>query len=247
MNLGAALLLAIVAAASFAPALAALAWLRWEERGRKDDWLDLAEAFAFGALASSVAALVLELLAASFIDDVLRREYGLFSADPSTVTLVAVFAVAPLVEEAAKALGAIRSSGRIWRPRNGLIIGAACGLGFAATENLFFESAAMFGDGYEAFISLALVRSVSSMLMHASTASLTGYGIARGRVYGRPWWPFYLLAVAMHSAFNILASLGDIASPQFGAASSLVGLMAAIAMTLAAVFFIRRRLRGYYA
>jgi RsiW-degrading membrane proteinase PrsW (M82 family) len=142
--------------------------------------------------------------------------------------------IAPFAEEAAKGLG-VRSAGDdLDEVEDGLIYGASVGLGFAATENLMYEYIAYVGFGFEGFIATAILRSISSALLHASATSVTGYGMGKKKLLGKGHYiiPFYLLAVLMHGTFNFFASLGNI-----------LGLMLAIMFAIAAIEFTRRKIQ----
>lgn len=239
-------ILLLIFLASFIPTVVALIWLRSGERGRRERWEDLFFTFAFGAVVAVIMATAVELAATMLLDTLVVREYGFFTQNPTAVTFLVVIVIAPVVEEFAKLLGVFRYSRYIWRPRNGLVFGAAAGLGFASTENFLFESTAYFQEGLEAFLTLALVRSFSSALMHASATSISGYGVARSRSYGGPWWPYYVAAVAMHASFNIFASFGVFFSQRLGPIANGIGLAFSLALVIFAVLFIRWRLEGFH-
>jgi RsiW-degrading membrane proteinase PrsW (M82 family) len=241
-----AVIIAILLAA-FIPALAALIWLRSGERGRKERWEDLFMTFLFGAVVAVIIATLLELAASAFLFHPVVREYEFFARDPSTVTFIIIIVIAPFVEEFAKLMGVRRFSRYIWRPRNGLIFGAAAGLGFAATENFLYEGTAFFEEGFAAFLTVAFIRSISSALMHASATSVSGYGYARSKIYQEHWWPYFLLAVAMHSSFNLFASFGELFTDRLGPAASVFGLVFSLALVFMSVLFLRHRLHGYKA
>jgi len=247
MTLGDVLFLFVIFLASFVPTVAALIWLRWGERGRKERWEDLLRTFLFGAVVAAVIATVLELVATTILFNPVVREYEYFAQDPTLLTFIAIILIAPVIEEYVKALGVKSFSRYIWRPRNGLLFGAAAGLGFAATENFLYESTAYFEEGFRAFVVVALVRSLSSTLMHASATSISGYGVARAKTYGGPWWPYLVVAVVMHALFNLFASFGLLFADRFGPAAETTGLVFSIVLVIVAVLFIRWRLHGYHA
>lgn len=237
----------LVLIASFVPSLLALLWLRSIERGRKEHWSDLLLTFAFGSVVAAIASLVIELVATSILFDTIVREYEVVALDPSVLSFIVIIIIAPLVEESVKALGVKRYSRYMWRPRNGLVFGAAAGLGFAATENFLYESTAYLANGAQAFVALAVMRSFSSTLMHASATSIAGYGIARSKSYGGPWWPYLAIAVLMHASFNLFASFGELFSDTYGEGAGSIGLVFSILLVIAVLLFIRSRLRGYHA
>lgn len=247
MNLGDVSFLFLVFLAAFTPSLLALIWLRSMVRGRKESWDYLLLTFAFGSAVAAAAALLIELTATYLLLDPLIREYELLALDPSAVSFITIIIMAPLVEEYVKALGVKRYSRYMWRPRNGLVFGAAAGLGFAATENFLYESTAYMADGAQAFVTLAIMRSISSTLMHASATSIAGYGIARSKTYDGSWLPYLGLAVLIHAVFNLFASFGELFSDTYGEGAGSIGLIFSILLVIVALLFIRSRLRGYHA
>lgn len=164
--------------------------------------------------------------------------------DPGLLVLV-VF-IAPIAEEIAKALGVFRVGRFINEIEDGLVYGAAAGLGFAATENLLYGAVAYLAGIAEGASSaealgsslvLIGVRSFSSVLLHASATAAFGYGIARSRLSTRPAsiLPFYLLAVLMHGVYNFFASFGELFTSRYGDAAALIGFVAAVSLALLAV------------
>ena len=155
----------LLLSAAYVPAILALIWLRWGERGRKERWDDLFLTFTGGAVIAVIAATVLEIAASGILNSAVIREYDLFVRNPNLIIFIIIIGVAPIIEEFVKVMVVLRFSRYIWRPRNGLVFGAACGLGFAATENFLYEGTALFTIGFSAFVSLAIIRSISSLLM----------------------------------------------------------------------------------
>lgn len=232
---------------AYVPAIVALVWLRLGERGRKERWEDLTLTFLGGAVIAVIVAIVLEVAASELLLSNIAREYEIFTRDPNLITFIAIIVLAPIIEEFAKVMVVRRFSRYIWRPRNGLVFGAACGLGFAATENFLYEGTALFQGGLLAFLAVALVRSFSSALMHASATSISGYGVAREKAYGDHWWPYLAVAILMHASFNLFASFGSFFRTPLGSAAEGFGLVFSIILVTAAVLFIRNRLHGYHA
>ena len=247
MTLGDIAAIFVLLIGAYLPAIIALIWLRWGERGRKERWEDLTLTFLGGAVIAVIVATVLEVIATELLLFTVVREYDLFSRDPTMVTFLVIIVLAPVIEEFAKVMVVRRFSRYIWRPRNGLVFGAACGLGFAATENFLYEGTALFQEGLAAFLAVALVRSFSSALMHASATSISGYGVARAKSYGEHWWPYFAVAVAMHASFNLFASFGVLFAARLGAAASIFGLIFSIILVLFSVLYLRWRIGGYHA
>ena len=61
---------------------------------------------------------------------------------------------------------------------DGLIYGAVAGLGFSATENLFYGYSFL-SEGLAVFLILIIIRSFGGCLLHASATALTGYGYGK--------------------------------------------------------------------
>ncbi len=247
MTLGDLAAVIVLLFAAYVPTIVALIWLRSGERGRKERWEDLILTYLGGAVIAVIMATVLEIAATEFLVSTIAREYEFFSRDPTMVTFLVIIVLAPLIEEFACVMVVRRFSRYIWRPRNGLVFGAAVGLGFAATENFLYEGTALFVEGFAAFLSVAVVRSFSSALMHASATSISGYGVARAKSYGEHWWPYFLAAVAMHASFNLFASFGELFTARIGPAASVFGLVFSLILVLIAVLYLRWRIGGYHA
>lgn len=237
----------VLLSAAYVPAILALIWIRWGERGRKERWDDLFLTFLGGAVIAVIAATVLEIAAAGVLNSAVVREYDIFVRIPNLITFIIIIGLAPIIEEFVKVMVVLRFSRYIWRPRNGLVFGAACGLGFAATENFLYEGTALFTSGLAAFLSLAVIRSISSLLMHAAATSISGYGVARAKSYGDHWWPYFVAAVVMHSTFNMFASFGELFETRIGPVANVIGLGFSIGLVLIAILYLRWRIGGYHA
>src|SRR2546422_616402 len=101
------------------------------------------------------------------------------------------------------------------------------------------------------FLLLFAVRSISSSFLPASATSLSGYGIARHRLWGPRFSavPWYLAAVAMHSAFNGLAALGDYLSDpsRLGDTGILLALAGGIIFAFVAISVVRGKIMEHDA
>src|SRR2546428_814057 len=122
---------------------------------------------------------------------------------------------------------------------------AAC-LGFSATENLVYALAALLvpGVGPSGSLVVVAVRSFSSTFLHASSTAVMGYGLAKSWLSGRPWavFPFYIVAVAMHAAFNLFSTLADDAARANNAAGSAIAFLAAVSLAIVAISVVRLKL-----
>jgi RsiW-degrading membrane proteinase PrsW (M82 family) len=132
-----------------------------------------------------------------------------------------------VVEEFTKSWAVMAARSRLNEIEDGLVYGAAAGLGFAAVENILYNGTTLV-QGTTVFLVVAVSRALTSTLLHASATAITGYGIARSkftRMAGRPesWAIYYMGAVLLHAFFNFFAIMGNFA-PDVGFVS-LIGLV----------------------
>ncbi len=232
--------ISILLGAAFLPSLIYLFWIRNTEKYGRKSWFDIFKTFSWGAVFSVIIAIVLSLIFIGMISlPVLRREYE-FLKDDTVRTLIIVCVIAPFVEELTKVLGVITVRDSLTDIESGLIFGASCGLGFAATENLLYESSTYFAEGFGvAFISIVITRSIASTLLHGSASAMAGYGISKGKFEGtHSFFPYYLLAVGMHGAFNFLASSHLLVRAEI----SLLALVLAVFFALFSIRFVRKKI-----
>ncbi|UCE81418.1 MAG: PrsW family intramembrane metalloprotease [Methanobacteriota archaeon] len=238
------LILAIVIIlVAFVPCIIYLAWIRNTEKFSREPYARLISVFLFGAIGSVLVAVVFELILTIPFNDNIDRVYDYLGENPTIPVLVLACVIAPFVEEAAKGLGILRARRMMTELENGIIYGAAVGLGFAATENMLYETTALMEGGAQAFIATAVIRSVSSALLHATASSLFGLGIARKVLGTGGWLIYYLGAVAMHSVFNYAASFGTLYEDQLGEIAYLIGLCAALVIVFIGVSLMRGKIR----
>ncbi len=117
-------------------------------------------------------------------------------------------AVAPVIEEVLKALVLIVL---IRNPRfryivDGAVYGIAAGIGFALSENLFIY----LPNAGDAVLGVALSRTLSTSLMHATASGLVGISLGRMRRASSAQWigaPLFgiVLAIGLHAVYNNLA------------------------------------------
>jgi len=228
---------------SFLPPIIFLIWIRNTERYGREPWLVVIKVFLWGAVFSVIIAVVVSW-AVLEIYKVAAPVYVLFGSEMTLETLIAAIVVAPFVEEAAKAVGIFGAIYSINEVEDGIVYGAASGFGFSATENFVYGLFALITLGTEASITLIIIRSVSSTLLHASATSTTGLGIGKKVVLaGRnKAAPYYLLAVGMHSLFNFFASFGALYEASYGEYASMFGFVAAWVFAILVFSMIRKRI-----
>ena len=228
---------------SFLPPILFLIWVRNSERFAREPWFAVIKVFVWGAIFAVIIAILLSW-GASWLYDRYAPPYVLFGTKQTIETFVLVLVIAPFVEEGAKAIGIYTASFNITEVEDGLVYGAASGLGFSATENLFYGVAAMVTLGPAVSVQLIMLRSVSSTLLHASATSATGFGIGRNAVSNGRYrvLPFYLTAVTMHAAFNFFASFGGLYRSVFGDVADTFGFWAALIFAVVTFSLMRFRI-----
>jgi RsiW-degrading membrane proteinase PrsW (M82 family) len=197
---------------AFVPSLLYLVTVRNTERFGREPYGRLILMFGFGAVVSVLLALVLN---AVVLGELMKFER---LTEVGGEHFLGAVVVAPFVEELVKGLGLVFVLSVLTREQDGMVYGAAIGLGFAATENLLYEVTALSG-GLLAYAVTAILRIISSTLLHATATSVTGYGVARAVVERRALlaaFPFYIVAVIMHATFNLIAMLPSTWPDTFG-------------------------------
>ncbi len=216
---------------SFLPPIIYTVWIRNTEKYNREKWKTILICFLWGASIAIIAALIIEIL----------LEISLVASiqDYDTLSLLTVVLVAPVAEEFSKPLALRLKSVKkeIDELEDGLIYGAVAGLGFSATENLFYGWIFL-SEGLFIFLILISLRSFGGCLLHASATALTGYG------YGKTIMkhttvlrviPYFILAIFVHSAYNFLVSYDMI--------GALTGLFAALIFVAFAITFVRKKIK----
>ncbi|HLE47214.1 MAG TPA: PrsW family intramembrane metalloprotease, partial [Candidatus Thermoplasmatota archaeon] len=166
-------LVAAIAAAAFLPPIIFIAYVRNQEKTRREPWGAIVRVFLFGAVVSILIALALESIFHSE-----EREYEILRGGFQVTSIVIlVVIIAPLVEEFTKGLALRGARKNIVEEEDGIVYGAAAGFGFSATENLFYELAALQELGTTGLIWTAVVRTFTGCFLHATASGLVGYGI----------------------------------------------------------------------
>lgn len=195
----------ILFAMAFLPAIIYTVWIRNTEKYNREKWIPIFLCFLWGATIAVIASIILELLMGSVA--IITVE------DPSIYLIITVSVIAPFAEELTKplALSLKRVKKELVEPEDGLIYGAVAGLGFSATENLFYGADAFLSQGLLYFIILISIRSFSGCLLHASATAWTGYGY--GKVVMKNTrlirvLPYFILAMLVHGFYNFILIYG---------------------------------------
>lgn len=184
-----------------------LGFIWWLDRYEREPVGWVALAFVWGALGATCLGIVFSVIMDAALSVVVHEMYAEFQSAVIT---------APLVEEFTKGLIflVLIFSRQLDNETDGLIYGAAVGIGFATVENLlYFAVTAEAGPGI--FFFTVFMRTFFSALVHTISSALLGYTI--GYVRHRKllpllWlWPLigFALAVANHALWNLAATLAS--------------------------------------
>jgi RsiW-degrading membrane proteinase PrsW (M82 family) len=208
---------------AFIPAYMYLKSIRNAEQYDREPWGALRIAFAWGAISGVFLAIFLSILGTPLLLFLLVD-----LTDPSVHDILPVIVgaviVAPIVEEFAKPLVMFQNKTirkEIDELEDGIVYGAACGLGFGATENVMYGlTEGLAAAGFAGMAFLIVIRTVSSILLHLVTTSYTGHGIARYMLNGEPFTvvlKYYLIAVVVHATWNLAAIYSLVFGSETGA------------------------------
>jgi RsiW-degrading membrane proteinase PrsW (M82 family) len=216
---------------SFLPPLLYAIWIRNTERYHREKWKTILTCFLWGASVAIAASLVIEVL--------LEIPLAISIKDAETSSLLTVIVIAPAAEELMKPLALRLETVKkeIDELEDGLIYGAVAGLGFSATENLFYGWSFL-AEGFTVFLILITLRSFGGCLLHASATAWTGYG------YGKTLMkhisvayviPYLILAVVVHGFYNFLVS--------FDMIGILTGLLTAFIFVAISITLVRKKIK----
>ncbi|KOV61463.1 membrane protein [Streptomyces sp. MMG1121] len=197
-----------------------IAAFRWLDRVAPGPWRNLIFAFAWGACAAALIAIVANSFATKWI--------ATATADPASADTLGATVIAPIVEESAKAAAVLLVF--LFRRRHftgivdGMVIAGITATGFAFTENILYLGTAfgadqLTGDRGIASVTAAtfFVRIVMSPFAHPLFTTMTGlgFGIAalsaerhRARRVLLPLCGL-LLAMSMHAFWNGSSTFGE--------------------------------------
>ncbi|MYR63171.1 PrsW family intramembrane metalloprotease [Streptomyces sp. SID625] len=193
---------------------------RWLDRVDPGPWRNMVFAFAWGACAAALIAIVANSFATKWI--------ATATADPAGADTLGATVIAPIVEESAKAAAILLIF--LFRRRDftgvvdGVVIAGTTATGFAFTENILYLGTAFGTDqttGYQGIASVTaatfFVRVIMSPFAHPLFTVCTGIGFGVAALAGerqrarRLLVPpaGLLLAMGMHAFWNGSSTFGE--------------------------------------
>ncbi len=131
--------------------------------------------------------------------------------DPQAQGLIAAILVAPFVEEITKGIYLFKTvkNKNFDNITDGIIYGGAIGLGFGMTENFLYFIA--FGTDLESWISVVLIRSIFSSVMHCISTAIFGAFLSLVKFRGNRYKKLIILSglffsMTLHSFWNASVS-----------------------------------------
>jgi RsiW-degrading membrane proteinase PrsW (M82 family) len=212
----------LVVLIAFIPSIIYMIVLRYVEKYEREPWGSMFTVFLWGATMGVVAVIIFRgIFNVHFADF-----YPDMATDRRLKELVAASIITPFIAEIIKPIGLLFVRHDIEESEDGLIYGAVSGLGYAATENLLYGIFLVSIYGLEFYIYIVIVRSISVVLINASTSAMTGFGVSRATAVkhktGTIWaFPLFLFgAMIVHGFFNYLMvaglGIGDLMSVSSG-------------------------------
>ncbi|MCQ5375468.1 MAG: PrsW family intramembrane metalloprotease [Methanomassiliicoccales archaeon] len=233
------------------PSVLYILWIRNTEICKREPLFLVFLVLFFGLTAAFGIAFVIEnsLVYLLFENGSLLNRFlwGVNGPNPEIYLFILAVIIAPVVEEFVKASGVFLVYRRLAELEDGMIYGAASGLGFAAAENVIYFGDALLA-GFEVFLVTAILRTLTSTVLHASSTAISGYGIGKAKLFrqiGRRsrWLQYVILAVVVHGLFNFFAILGMIFSQ--GMEIYFAGLLASFAIATIAFRIMRLKIREF--
>jgi RsiW-degrading membrane proteinase PrsW (M82 family) len=216
---------------AFLPAILYVIWIRNTERFNRERWIPIIICFLWGASIAIIAAIILEVFLEISLVTSIQSE-NLFGLSTAII-------IAPFAEELVKPF-ALRTrivKNEITELEDGLIYGAVAGLGFSATENLFYGYSFL-SEGIIIFLILIIIRSFGGCLLHASATALTGYGYGKTIIKNTSKLriiPYFLVAVFAHALYNYFVS--------YDILGSISGLFFALLLVFISIKLVRGKIR----
>lgn len=213
---------------AFLPPIIYSIWIRNTEKYHREKWWPIILCFIWGSTIAVIASIILELLIGSIV----------INYDENLYYFAAAVIIAPFVEELTKPLALRLKTVKkeLVELEDGLIYGAVAGLGFSATENLFYGYNAI-SESLLIFFVLISIRSFGACLLHASATSWTGFGMGKKIIKKTSTagiLPFFLLAFGLHAFYNFVLT--------FNLIGATIGLIAAMSLSAISIIVVRNKI-----
>lgn len=195
------IILALAAVAGIVPMLTFITFIYWLDRYEREPWWLVALVFLWGAIGGAGFGCFCNSVTIGQVDALLGAE---------AASWIGPVIVAPLVEEVTKIipLFALVLMRQFDNATDGLIYGAATGLGFAMTENISYFYSVGTASGLGAMIVNIIVRTCFTALVHCAASASWGFclGLVRYRHPALRWLVIppvgYACAITIHAFWN---------------------------------------------
>lgn len=240
------LIVILAAVAGIVPMVVYLSVIYWLDRYEREPWWLVALVFIWGGLGGAMFGCV--------INSTVIAAVGMF-AGPETAQWVGPVVVAPVVEEVTKIipLFGVLLLRQFDNATDGLIYGAAAGLGFAMTENFYYFYQVGTSLGLMAMMTNIFMRTCFSALVHCAASASWGFFLGLGRTQAPVlrWLVLpvlgYVVAILIHAGWNgsvTLAAMQDAPHLQTGACAAVaLGAVVMFVLTQLSLYLEHRVIR----
>lgn len=198
--------LIICAVAAIIPMSVYLSIIWWLDKYEREPFKYVFYCFAYGA----VGAIILSYLLSS----ILTTKISFFSGIFSNPLLAGALIIAPLTEEVTKGIFLFTRFiyNKIDNLTDGLVYGGAIGLGFGMTENFLYFL--YYGTDIKLWISLVIIRTVFSAVMHCLSTSTFGAFLSLAKFGNKPVKLLFPIigiftSMSIHFLWNYSVSIKD--------------------------------------
>lgn len=192
--------------AAIIPMVLYLIFLWYLDKYEREPIKLLLRSFLWGAFGAIFFAIIFSEIVSGF--------FSTFTDDISLLGLLGTVLIAPFVEELVKGIYLIKriNSKNFDNLTDGLVYGGAIGLGFGMTENFLYFTT--YGDTFESWLYLVIIRSVFSAVMHAIATGTLGAFLSFAKFSQKPAryiWIFtgFLSAMIIHFLWNFSVSFEE--------------------------------------
>ncbi|MBI3726141.1 PrsW family intramembrane metalloprotease [bacterium] len=199
----------IASSAALLPTVPYLMMFKFLDRNGQIPWKNFLACFFWGATVGCGFSVVFNTLTGEVISAMLGQ---------GAANLMTTIVAAPFFEESSKGLGVLvvflLIRDEFDNAVEGMLLGAASGLGFALIENCVYDTRFLVGGGAGTFLALGTFRALTCALIgHPVYTAMTGLGFGLSREMGKSSLRFFMpvlgwcIAVFMHASWNGSAAL----------------------------------------